>query len=167
MTTRHPIPSLVRALREDQRGAAAVELTLLLPVLLALFVLIAEGGRVLWHHQLISEGVRDATRYLSRVADPASATEQARAVNLAMRGSLAGGSLRLGAWSDPATVTPTLATIANNNRSLRGPTTIRVVTVTARVPLDYPFARALRFFVATAPVRLTITAADSARHYGG
>jgi Flp pilus assembly protein TadG len=147
-------------------GAALVEFTLTLPVLLALFALVAEGGRVLWHHGLIAKNVRQATRYLSRVADPTDADAQARAVNLAISGRLEGGKPRLSVWADGSTVVPTVVTLDNSAGGLRGPAEIRVVTVTARVPLDYPFAAVLRYFDPDLPATLTINAADHARQYG-
>jgi Flp pilus assembly protein TadG len=156
-----------RRLRADEGAAAMIEFTLVLPFLLALCALVTEGGRILWHHELIAKSVRDATRYLSRVPDPTNATAQAQAINLALRGQLTGGTLKLALWSNTASVVPTITTINNTTGIMRGPATIRVVTVTATVPLDYPFAAVLRFFDPAIPTTLTITAADSARHYGG
>jgi Flp pilus assembly protein TadG len=153
-------------LRADEHGAAMIEFVLVLPFLLALCALVTEGGRILWHHELIAKGVRDATRYLSRVPDPTNATAQAQAINLALHGQLTGGRPKLALWDSVATVVPTVSTIDNTAPIMRGPATIWVVTVTATVPLDYPFAAVLHLFDPTIPTTITITAADSARHYG-
>jgi Flp pilus assembly protein TadG len=166
MATRRHLRWASRRFRADERGAAMVEFTITLPFLLAMCALVAEGGRILWHHELIAKGVREATRYLSRVDDPTDATAQAQAVNLALRGRLTGGTPKLALWNDAATVVPTVTTIDNSAGAFRGPAEIQVVTVTATVLLDYPFAAVLRFFDPAIPTEFTITAADSARHYG-
>ena len=125
---------------------------LVLPVLLALFALVAEGGRVLWHHQLISKGVRDATRYLSRVDDPTRRHRAALASNLALCGQLAGTAThgwRVGPMAPrQCRRSPP---IDNSGGISSGPPRSRWSTVTATVPLDYPFAAVLRFFDPTIP----------------
>lgn len=51
--------------RRDQRGAAAVELALTLPVLLLFLVVIFDLGLMLRTHQVISNGSREGARFAS------------------------------------------------------------------------------------------------------
>lgn len=53
---------------KDQSGAALVEFAMLLPMLLLVFAVMIEGSRLMWSYQSTISGVRDATRYLARVA---------------------------------------------------------------------------------------------------
>lgn len=61
--------SMVHAARGDrrQRGAAAVELALVLMVLLLLGAGIVEFGRALWYYDALAKGTRDAARYMTTV----------------------------------------------------------------------------------------------------
>jgi Flp pilus assembly protein TadG len=63
----------LQRLAGDERGGALAEFALgLIPLILA-FALIFEVGRAFWIHQAAIKGVRDATRYLTRVEDPSNA----------------------------------------------------------------------------------------------
>ena len=86
-----------------ERGAALVELSILAPFLVVLTFGAIEFGRFLYNYQLILTGVRDAGRYLARVADPTLAANQTNAQNLAATGDIGGGTNRV-AWWDPADV---------------------------------------------------------------
>lgn len=80
-----------------QRGLAAVETIIALPVLLLLFVATAEVGRGFMQYNTLEKGVRDAARYLAEEAingftgvinvTPAIATATN---NLARHGNIAG-----------------------------------------------------------------------------
>ena len=48
-------------------GAAGVEFGLVLPLLVLLSFGVVEMGRMLWHHEIITKGVRNGVRYLTRV----------------------------------------------------------------------------------------------------
>lgn len=50
---------------EKQRGIAAVEAAVVLPLLLLLFVATAELGRAFLHHNTLAKTVRDGARYLA------------------------------------------------------------------------------------------------------
>ncbi|KLK92639.1 hypothetical protein AA309_13160 [Microvirga vignae] len=73
---------LVRArnVLECESGAALVEMTVILPVLLILFVGGVEFGRALTYHHAIEKAARDTGRYLSRLPE-ALAFDQTRARN--------------------------------------------------------------------------------------
>jgi Flp pilus assembly protein TadG len=49
----------------SRRGAAAVELAILLPVLTLLFVGVLDFGRVFYHYQIVTECARNGARYAS------------------------------------------------------------------------------------------------------
>lgn len=50
-----------------QRGVAAVELAIILPILLILLALPFFFGRVFWHYSVAEKAAHDAARYLSSV----------------------------------------------------------------------------------------------------
>lgn len=85
--------------RAPTRGVAALEFTLLLPVLLALFIGTVELGRALQHYAQLCQSVRAATRHLAtgRAEDP---QRQDEACRLARTGSTAAGGPWL--WPDLA-----------------------------------------------------------------
>lgn len=80
-----------RSFRHDDRGTAALELGLLLPVLALLLAGVVDLGRALWQHQVVVKSSRDAVRFLTRAPTPwASPSDQTQADNLARTGSLNG-----------------------------------------------------------------------------
>ncbi len=118
----------------DCRGAAFLEMAVLTPVLVLLAAGVFEFGRVLYHHQLIETGVRDAARYLSRRPNPSA--DEAAATELAVMGRIGGTTQRVSWW--PSTgVAYAYTTLANpingatGERTYRGPDPIRMVRVTA------------------------------------
>lgn len=118
-----------------------VEFALALPLLLLLLAGGYELGRAVWHHHLVDKGVRDATRYLTRVPNPTDAASVARAKQLLMTGTLdAGATPVLRDWVvDPALVQVAvqLQTLDNSLGAFRGPdggvANIDVVKLTATV----------------------------------
>ena len=60
-------PSTRRMTR--QRGVAAVEFAILVPVLLILLMAPLYIGRVLWHYTVVQKAAHDAARYLSTVPE--------------------------------------------------------------------------------------------------
>lgn len=80
----------------EDRGAAAVELALLLPMLGMLLAGIVDLGSALWQYHTAVKANRDAVRYLSRTPEPWNdPTYQTQATNLAKTGSLAAGGTPL------------------------------------------------------------------------
>jgi hypothetical protein len=51
-------------------GTALVEFVLVIPMMILFFAIMVEFGRLYWGYQSVVAGVRDASRYLARVADP-------------------------------------------------------------------------------------------------
>ena len=52
----------------DCDGVVLVEFAILLPMLLLVFAIMIEGSRLMWSYQSTISAVRDATRYLARIA---------------------------------------------------------------------------------------------------
>ena len=134
-----------RFLRNDS-GAALVEFAILLPMLLLVFAMIIEGGRLMWSYQTFNAGVRDAARYLARVAPADICTSG---------GSVAGYTGKLedivketfdGDSIFPSgitvtSVTPTLSCVAGTYRVSPAP----VVQVRAALTVTFPFASVFSF----------------------
>jgi Flp pilus assembly protein TadG len=121
----------------------AVELALCAPVLLAIVVLLVEGGRALAYGAAIEKGLRAGAMYVARAPLPI-APETATAVeNLVKRGTVdAVGPYLVPGWDDPgATVTVT---------RLADYVTHGVAVPVFRVTASVPFAPILPYFPAFA-----------------
>ena len=115
MTVRMII-SRLSGLWRIRRGTAAVEFALALPILLAVLVAVVDIARAYHDFHTVSRGLRDATRYLSRI-DAATlgidcsgagaldllAPEVDQAKNLVMTAYVNGGTNLLKYW-DPRPV---------------------------------------------------------------
>jgi len=86
----------MRTSLHSQRGAALVELALVLPLLLAVCFAITEFGRAIYTYDTLAKSARDAARYLTTQTS-GSSTAWATARNLVAYGNPAG--------SGPALVT--------------------------------------------------------------
>ena len=89
----------MRSLWRDTDGSALVEATIIIPVLLILVFGVFEFSALFWRQQLVSVGVRDAARYLARHVNPSSSLAETAAENLAVTGSILGGTPRAAGWS--------------------------------------------------------------------
>ena len=154
--------------RRWQIGTASVEFVLILPLLMALFALAVDGGRMLGDYHAVSKSVRDAARFLARV-EPGIAAESctagnldrsradvANAIRLAMTGRVDGDPASDGlviGWraanlSEAATgVGVTLECLDNASGTLgglfAGAAAVPSIVVRARVPFRFGPARAL------------------------
>jgi Flp pilus assembly protein TadG len=100
----------LRMLWTDRRGSALVEATLVTPVLFALIFGVYEGSWFFYRQHLISTGVKDAARYMSRVwpdpttGNPCTAANIALAKGIAVNGSATKN--RVSGWTaDKVTIT--------------------------------------------------------------
>ncbi len=123
----------------DARGTTFLELTIVMPVLIVLSLGVGEFGRALQHHHVINKSVRDAARYLSRVAavcpgGTVGSADLATARNLALTGYPTGGAPILSYWTDPTTVAVAIQCFDNSAGTYRGGAAIPIVQVTATVP---------------------------------
>jgi Flp pilus assembly protein TadG len=140
---------IMRHLRRADRGAAAVEFAMILPLLILMVVGFAEIGRILQYHHMISKSVNDAAHYLARVSDPTAANAKTVACNLAKSGQVTGTPLLLSffdppgaCYSDDSTecsnnanrLCITITSIDNSAGTFKGAATLYAVEVTASVP---------------------------------
>ena len=133
----------IRTIWRDRRGVAMVELSMMLPMLVALGLGIGEFGRALQQHHAMNKGMRDAARFLARVPVdcPSGSTtgsvnntsDIAVAKNLALNGVPSGGSPRVSYWTDPSSITVQVDCYDNTSGAFRGQPGIPRITVSASV----------------------------------
>lgn len=132
------IPPFLPRFLKDRKGAALVEFSLLAPVLILLMCGMGEFANAMRQYHIMEKGVRDAGRYLARVPMTGctvngSAVTAAR--NLALTGRTSGGTYLLGSWTDPNSVTVSVAQcLDNTGGGYRGYPQMPVLEVTARAP---------------------------------
>jgi Flp pilus assembly protein TadG len=154
------LPRPLARLLAEERGSLVVEFVIMLPLILGMLVLVAEFGRAFWYHQIVTKGVRDGVRYLSRApaAEFADFAEQAR--YLAMTGQpVASAPPAYAWWTDVATVTVSAREAVGGPPQFRTP--FERITMQAAVPVSFP----LLALVGQDPT-ITIVAADQARYIG-
>lgn len=164
---RWSLAPLLKRFRRSEGGAAVVEFVLCLPLMILFFGIMIEFGRLYWGYQSTISGVRDASRYLARIAP----------IDICLTGgSLSGyeATLKTMIENDRSgtpvlpkqmtvdTVTATYSCVAGTYRTSPAP----VATVAAQVTLQFPLGFVLDIFSARI-TKLTTTVADSARIYGG
>lgn len=159
---------LLRALRRSERGAVLVEFALTLPLLLVLFAIIIEGGRLMWSYQSAVAGVRDAARHVGRVVSTDICVSGAALSSFVDAAALSAAlDARLPAqmeMSPDATsgVTVQLSCVAGSFRVSPAP----VVTLTARVRIAYPFEGLFSLAGRGIPPTLVTTISDQSRVFG-
>jgi Flp pilus assembly protein TadG len=160
------LTNLVRRFRKSEDGAAVVEFVLCLPVMILFFGLLVEFGRLYWGYQSTLIGVRDATRYLARVAPVdicltgGSLGHHEAALKSMIENDRAGTSV-MPRQVTVNSVTATYACVSGTYRTSPAP----VATVAAQVTVQFPLGFALDIFSASIS-SVTTTVADSSRIYG-
>ena len=152
--------------RED--GAILVEFAVSLPLILILAFLSVESMRLFWSYQAAIAGVRDATRYLARIAPADLCTTGGAVTGYAtqLRGIVQ--TTISGAAIFPAGVTVTSLTATHtcvSSLSLRQ-ARVPVATVSANVSITMPFSQILRVIGANPSATINTTVRDQARVYG-
>jgi Flp pilus assembly protein TadG len=125
----------VASVWRDDEGSVLIEATVLTPFLFTLMLGLFEFSWYFHKQQLVESGVRDAARYLARVApegtDPCTLTTpvdfEARAQNIAVTGLATGGTPRVPEWTT-GSVTLSCATFNNSGAAYEGGPTIYLVT---------------------------------------
>ncbi len=123
-----------------------MEFAIILPLMLLTFAVIVEGGRLMWSYQTVVSGVRDATRYLARMAprdicsDGGSVGSYATLLTTIVQDAHEGGSV-LPTGIRVLSVTPSLACPNGTFRSGEAP----IVSVSAAVEVTFPFASLFQF----------------------
>ncbi|SLN73315.1 TadE-like protein [Roseovarius albus] len=152
--------------RADERGAALVEFAIMLPMMLLLFAVVIEGGRLMWSYQAVNAGVRDATRYLARVtsseicADGGSVAGYTSDLENIVRQTIGGTSI-FPTNITVDSVTPSLNCVAGTYRVSPAP----VVQITATMTIEFPFS-GLFGLNGSSLSTMTKTVADQSRVFG-
>ena len=121
--TLHSLTSIWRA----ERGSALLEGAIVLPIFLTLVCGVYEFGFYLYQRQMIAAGIRDAARYLALTENPNNQSYQLNARNLAVTGSITGGTARVQGWStDDVTVE---VSMVNNPAISSSRAMVQIVTV--------------------------------------
>ena len=158
---------LLRFVRRDD-GAVLVEFAISLPLILILAFLSVESMRMFWSYQAAIAGVRDATRYLARIA-PAdlctsggSVTGYASQLKTIVETTITGAAL-FPAGVTVTSLTPTLRceTLLNLRQA-----SVPVATVSANVSITMPFSQILRVLGGAPATTINTTIRDQARVYG-
>ena len=126
---------LVASLWRDAEGSVLVEATILTPFLVTLMFGLFEFSWYFHKQQLVESGVRDAARYLARVApdgtNPCTLATPvdfaARARNIAVTGLASGGTARVPGWTT-GNVTLSCAAFGNSGAAYEGGPTIYLIT---------------------------------------
>lgn len=144
----------------DERGSALLEMTIVIPVLLALGLGVFEFGNIYYKYHLMVNAVRDAARFAASrtgdVCNTAALQNEIKAV--AQRTGVASGVWTTG-WA--ITVTCTAYDNKANGYKFRGGDTLNSVKVTATVP--YQSLGFLGYLNLTAP---TLSASHEERVIG-
>lgn len=143
--------SLFASLFADRKGAAAVEMVMVTPLLLTIMFGATELGRFFWsEHQLI-KAVRDASIYASRqqidnydcTNSTVSSAVTTATTNIVKTGQVSGGTNRLPNWSNAgASINLSLSCVTTaGGTTLSGIYTandgqVPVLTITATLPYN-------------------------------
>lgn len=164
---KHLIISPLRRFRRDEAGAALVEFAIVLPMLLLIFGVIIEGGRLFWSYQATIAGVRDAARYLARAAPTnicatgGSVVGYSGQLTTIVQQSSSGASLFPQSIS-VTSVTPSYVCVTGAYRG----GTVGIATVTANLTVTFPFAGVFTFFGGNALGTINTSVTDRNRIYG-
>ena len=131
----------------SQHGAMLAEFAIVLPMILLIFGVIVESGRIFWSYQSAVAGVRDASRYLSRVV-PVDICNTGGSVasyepSLSYRVSKTiGGNPAFPSSVSLVGLTASVTCVAGAFRIDPVP----VANVVANVQVTFPFSGAMQFF---------------------
>jgi hypothetical protein len=150
----------------DDRGGALAEFLLGLVPLVIAFALIFEFGRAFWSHQAAIKGVRDATRFLTRVENPSDPTAQAVAQRLLLTSQQAPGGVERWSSGSALPMEVSITAVPNAGGTFRGPDPIRIVNVAANVELQLPMGGVFALFGGAPIGTVTYSVGDTGRHYG-
>ncbi|NOD88216.1 MULTISPECIES: TadE/TadG family type IV pilus assembly protein [unclassified Ruegeria] len=151
---------------KNDDGAILVEFGLVMPVMLLLLAVTLESARLMWSYQSVIAGVRDASRYLSRVTPSDICTSG---------GSVAGFTTTLKSIVEqdingnnlfpPSvtvnSVTPSLTCVSGTYRMNPAP----VGQVSANITIQFPLGGILALFGSGA-TSVTTDVADTSRIFG-
>ncbi|WP_170476446.1 TadE/TadG family type IV pilus assembly protein [Ruegeria arenilitoris] len=160
------IQRVIRRFRRDEAGAALVEFAILLPIMLATFALIAEGGRLFWSYQNAITGVRDTARYVGRIA-PADLCSASPSASI--------GDFQASVATTLTSLSTTNITIGLDDLSLEcvgaageyrvSPTPVAVLSASLTIS-DLPFAPLFQLVGGAGMTQIQTTVTDRSRVFG-
>jgi Flp pilus assembly protein TadG len=156
----------LRRLVSDESGTQLVEFALVLPMMLLIFGVIIEGGRMMWSYQTVVAGVRDAARFLARVT-PRDICETGGAVSIyddTLIGMIRNDNDGNSVMPSGVTVTGVLSSLTCNEGDYRSDAA-PIVTVSADVVVTFPFAGLFTLAGGSRPT-LETSVSDQSRVYG-
>lgn len=134
--------------RDDSSGAALVEFAILLPMLLLVFSVTIEGGRLMYGYLTTISGVRDAARYLARITPvdicattgapttPTPIPGQVSTVTTIVSNSYTSGGSLFGTGMSVSGVAPSYFCVIGTYRG----SPVGIAQVTASITITFPFA---------------------------
>jgi Flp pilus assembly protein TadG len=160
------LPHALRQFIADESGVALVEFAIVLPMMLLTFAVTIEGARLMLAYQSAISGVRDATRYLSRILPATICTTGGSATTYTSQlttivGQSVGGQSVFPSAVTLNSVTPSYACVTGTYRVNPAP----VATVSASVTITYPFSGIFTLMGGTVP-SVTTTVTDRSRIFG-
>lgn len=158
----------IRRFAQADHGAALVEFGISLPLILVVSYGLIDSMRLFWSYQATIAGVRDATRYLARVApgdicDAGPNIASYEPELLTIVNSTIDGEGIAPAGITITGVTATLDCVTTLN--LRQPT-VPVATVSADLSMDMPFTGVLTLIGGAGWGTVTTAVTEQARVYG-
>lgn len=146
---------LLRRMRREEDGVALVEFAIVLPLMLLLFGVMVEGGRMFRSYQSANAGIRDAARHVARLAPPSCPIpDYSSLVQRIVAESLSDTSV----FASGITVVSASATA---DCSAGSP----YATVSANLSITFPFAGLFRLSGSDLTA-FTVTISDQSRVYG-
>lgn len=155
-------------------GATAVEFAILMPIMMVTFGAIVEGARIYWNYQGAVSGVRDATRYLSRITNEdvcvdKGVGEHDIVANTDARPRIE-ANMRTGGTENLFPTAVSLASLQTRVLCTQSPTDpavlVPIAVVRANVVIDLPFGEVFRFFGQRNTDSLNTWVVDQSRIYG-
>ncbi|WP_170764924.1 TadE/TadG family type IV pilus assembly protein [Ruegeria lacuscaerulensis] len=164
MKTRLTAPFKRFAKNDD--GAIIVEFGLVMPVMLLMLALTLESARLMWSYQSVIAGVRDAGRYLSRVApaDICSSGGSVAGLTTTLKGIVENDKHANSLFPPSITVnsvTPSLSCMSGTYRVNPAP----VGTVSANITIQIPMGNLLSLF-GSGLSSVTTDVSDTSRIFG-
>ncbi len=154
---------------KNDDGAIIVEFGLVLPVMLLMLAVTLESARLMWSYQSVIAGVRDASRYLSRVTPSDICSSGGSVAGLATTlkaiveddRNTSDGKILFPPNITVNSVTPSLTCVSGTYRMNPAP----VGTVSANITIQFPLGGILSLF-GTGASSVTTDVSDTSRIFG-
>lgn len=158
--------NLIKKFLKAEDGVAVVEFVLSVPMMILIFAIVIEFGRLFLGYQSTVGGVRDASRYLARIApiDICLNGGSLSSYNAMLKNKIETDRSANNVLPSQFTVTSVSAThtcVAGTYRTSPAP----VATVAAQISVQFPFGSFFSLF-GNPLAPLTTTVSDSARIFG-